>query len=113
MSPSTPPIASSEIHAPASSGASSRTPERCRGPGGPPRGMRIWRRVWLCSVRLGAVVPVGEIHARGLPGTATCCFEHDLQLRRFGWPCQILPVIKGGSMEVILEPCAGLDVGKD
>jgi hypothetical protein len=37
--------------------------------------------VWLSSVRLGASEPELEIDAGGLPGTATCCFEHALQVR--------------------------------
>ena len=65
-----------------------QSPLRCRGPGGRRRGMRILCGVWLCSVRLGAVVPVSEIDARGRPGTATCCFEHDLQLRRSVGPAR-------------------------
>ena len=48
--------------------------------------MRILWRVRLCSVRVGAYVPVPsrpvpQIDARGPFGTTTCCFVHDLQLR--------------------------------
>ena len=63
------------------SGTQLGEPIRADAAGAAPRSDENLFWVWQSSGSLGACVPVNQIDARGLPGTTTCCFVHDLQLR--------------------------------
>lgn len=72
--------------------------------------------VWLSSVLFGASEPGCEIDAWGLPGTAECCCGARLtaSLFRLALPDpSVLLTGREDGVELIVERCAGLDVGKE
>ncbi|MGH2667620.1 MAG: hypothetical protein ACRDH5_00600, partial [bacterium] len=77
-------------------------------------------------MKLGAGPPVTSVmflvHVQpalesdvGASGTRQCCFEHERQSPSEEAPpaAPIIDSVKGESMDIVVERCAGLDVHKD